>query len=204
MMDFWTQLSDRDRRALSLLTACLLLAALVNYWPDTSTTGSATGEAATEDQLELAQRRRLRLQQMVGTVPGKQELLKRAQADIAEREKGLIVADTAAQAQAQLVQVLRQVGRQQNPPIELRGSEGGLVSPLGEAYGQVITTVVVDCPVEALVNYLTDLTRQKEILATQEIRVGATASKQKILSVRLTVSGVVPKRLAPEKKAGRL
>jgi hypothetical protein len=203
MIALWTKLSERDRRALSLMAVALLLAALVNYWPDATTTAT-TGETATTDQLDLVQRRRLRLQQMVATVPGKQDLLKRVRADVSEREKGLIVADTAAQAQAQLVQVLRQVGRQQNPPIELRGTEGGAVAALGDAYGQVTTTVVLDCPVEALVNYLTDLTRQKELLATQEIRVGATASKQKILNVRLTVSGVVPKRLVPEKKAGRL
>lgn len=201
MMAFWEQLSERDRRLLVVWLGVMLFGAVVYYWPE-STASTATGEAS-ESQLELAQKRRLRLQQMVATVPGKQDVLKRVEADIAAREKGLIVADTAAQAQAQLVQVLRQVGRQQNPPIELRGMEGGVVLPLGETYGQVMTTVGLDCPVEALVNYLTDLTRQPQILATQEIRVGATGSKQKILSVRLTVAGVVPKRLVPEKKAGR-
>jgi hypothetical protein len=202
MMAFWEQMPDRDRRGVAIIAATLLLGALINYWPDATTTTGDTAEA-TESQLELAQKRRLRLQQMVATVPSKQDLLKKVQADIDQREKGLIVADTAAQAQAQLIQVLRQVGRQQNPPIELRGMEGGMVMPLGDAYGQVATTVGLECPVEALVNYLTDITRQPQLLATQEIRVGATNSKQKIISVRLTVAGVVPKRLVPEKK-GRL
>jgi hypothetical protein len=201
MMTFWSNLPERDRRLLMVWLGVMMLGALVYYWPEPSVETGA-GEASV-DQLELAQKRRLRLQQMVATAPAKQDVLKSVRADIAEREKGLIVADTAAQAQAQLVQVLRQVGRQQTPPLELRGTEGGIVAPLGDDYGMVATTVALDCPVEALVNYLTDLTRQKEILSTQEIRVGATASKQKILSVRLTVSGVVPRRLAPEKKAGR-
>jgi Type II secretion system (T2SS), protein M subtype b len=204
MMSFWTQLSERDRRALSLLLVALSLAGLIAYWPDSTATGPGlTGEPAGEDELELVQRRRLRLQQIASTIPGKQELLKRAQAELAEREKGMIVADTAAQAQAQLVQILRQVGRQQNPPLELRGTEGGAVTALGDSYGQVMVSVVLDCPVEALVNYLADLTRQKEILATHDIRISSTQSKQKLLSVRLTVTGVVPKRLAPEKKGGR-
>ena len=206
MMNFWTQLSERDRRALSLLLVALSLSGLVYYWPDASaTTGTGiAGEAAGEDALEMAQRRRLRLQQIAATVPGKLETLKQAQADLGEREKGMIVADTAAQAQAQLVKVLRDVGRQQTPPLELRGNEGGAVTALGEAYGQVTVTVTLDCPVEALVNYLTDLTRQKEILATQELRIASTQSKQKLLSARLTVASVVPKRLVPEKKGGRL
>ena len=205
MMNFWTQLSERDRRALSILLLALSLSGLVYYWPDASATTSPgiTGAPAGEDELEMAQRRRLRLQQIAATIPGKQELLKRAQSEIAEREKGMIVADTAAQAQAQLVQILRQVGRQQTPPLELRGNEGGTVTQLDDAYGQVTVAVVLDCPVEALVNYLTDLTRQKEILATQDLRVASTQSKQKVLSVRLTVSAVVPRRLAPEKKGSR-
>jgi len=199
-MNFWTQLSDRDRRALSLLAAALLVTGLVFYWPEASTaTGTGTTGDATEDSLEAAQRRRLRLQQIAATIPTKQNTLKRAQADLAEREKGIIQADTPAQAQAQLLQTLRLVGRQQSPPLEVRG-EGGTVAPLGDAYGLVSVNIAADCPVETLVNFLTDLTRQKDILATQEVRVAATQSKQKTLSVRMTVAGVVPKRLAPEKK----
>ena len=203
MMSFWTQLSDRDRRALSLLALALSLAGLAYYWPDASASSGPEIAEAGEGELEMAQRRRLRLQQIAAAIPAQQDLLKRVNADLAEREKGMIVADTAAQAQAQLVQILRQVGRQQTPPLELRGTEGGAVTALGDSYGQVIVGVMLDCPVEALVNYLTDLTRQKEILATQELRVASTQSKQKMLNVRLTVAGFVPRRLAPEKKAGR-
>ena len=43
--------------------------------------------------------------------PAKQEVLQRVSADLAEREKGLIQADTAAQAQAQLLQILRKIAK---------------------------------------------------------------------------------------------
>ena len=39
-----------------------------------------------------------------------------------------------------------------------------------------------------------------EIIATDEIRCGAANPKSKSMPVRLTVSGLVPRRLVPEKK----
>ena len=200
-MNLLAQLSDRDRRALSILAVALLLAGLAYYWPDLTMPGSGEGGPATADELEMVQQRRLRLQQIAATIPGKQELLKKVDADVKAREQGMIVADTPAQAQAQLMQIIRQVGRQQNPPLDVRGADVGRVTALGDSYGEVSTAVQVDCRIEDLVNFLTDLTRQKEVLATSEIRITATQSKQKTISVRLGVSGVVPKRLAPEKKA---
>jgi hypothetical protein len=201
MLDFWTQLSGRDRRALTMLALALLFTGLVYYWPDTSTSGGAPTPEASEDALETAQRRRMRLEQLAATVPGKQEVLRRMQADLAARETGLIIADTPAQAQAQLLQTLRQVGRQQTPPLEIRSEGGGGVQLLGDSYGLVTANIAADCAIDALVNFLTDLTRQNSILATQDIRIAATQSKQKILNVRMSIAGVVPKRLAPEKKA---
>lgn len=196
-MNFLEQLSDRDRRALSILAVALLVAGLAYYWPE-MTVPSAEGNPA--EEIDMVQQRRLRLQQIAATLPGKRELLAKVEADSKLREQGLIVADTAAQAQAQLLQVIRQVGRQQNPPLDVRGAEVGRVAPLGDAYGEVATAVQLECRIEDLVNFLTDLTRQKEILATNDLRISATQSKQKTISVRLGVSGVIPKRLVPDKK----
>ena len=54
--------------------------------------------------------------------------------------------------------------------------------------------------IEQLVNLLADLGAQPELLATSEIRIGQANGAQKLIPVRLTVSGIVPRKLIPEKK----
>lgn len=190
-------MSERDQRALKLLGGALALAAVVYFWPDGGSspeTVAAAGDTAVLEK-QLQKHRDLLMQ-----VPDKQALLKQAQADLAVREKGLITADTAAQAQAQLFQILRRIGRSQNPPIEIRANEIGSARPLGDAYGEASVTVSFECAIEQLVNLLADLGAQPEALATNEIHIGQANAPQKIIPVRLTVAGLVPRKLIPEKK----
>jgi hypothetical protein len=122
-------------------------------------------------------------------------------ADLAVREKGILQAQTAAQAQAQLLDIVRRTGKSENPPIEFGTVELGQdVTRLGDNYGEVQITVPFICRIEDLVNFLADLTKQQEAIATSEIRMAAQDQKQKTVTVRLTVSGIVPRRLVPEKK----
>ena len=73
------------------------------------------------------------LRNQAATVPGKEAVLKQVSTELVQREKGLIKGDTAAQAQAQLVQILRQVAKNQTPPLEsdltLAGQVGDRVAP---------------------------------------------------------------------------
>jgi hypothetical protein len=126
--------------------------------------------------------------------------LKAAQADLAAREKGLLQADTAPQAQAQLFQILRRVGRSLPQPVEIRANEIGQAKSFGDDYGEVSVSVSFECGIEQLVNFLAELGAQPELLATSDLRLGAAREKDKILPVRLTVAGVVPRKLIPEKK----
>jgi len=132
-------------------------------------------------------------------LPAKEVVLKQANAELAEREKGLISGDTADQAQAQLLQVLRRVAKAQTPPLEIRQVELGQPRSYGNAYGEVTVSVTVDCRIEELINLLATLSSQPETIATDEIRFGMAHPKQKIMPVRLTVSGIVAQRLAPKK-----
>ena len=189
-------LSERDQKALKYLAGALLLASIVYFWPESSSTqvvGAANPTEALEKRLTKA--RALLMQ-----VPDKQAVLKQAQSDLALREKGLLVADTAAQAQAQLFQVLRRVGRAQGPPIEVRANEIGQARVFGDDYGEVSVSVSFECGIEQLVNLLADLGAQPELLATSEIRIGQANGPQKVLPVRLSISGLVPRKLIPEKK----
>jgi hypothetical protein len=189
-------LSERDQKALKYLAGALLLAAIIYFWP-AGGVATVAGATSATDVLEkrLTKSRALLLQ-----VPDKQALLKQAQTDLAVREKGLIVADTAAQAQAQLFQILRRIGRAQGPPIEVRAAEIGQARMFGEDYGEVSVAVTFECGIEQLVNLLADLGAQPELLATSEIRIGPAAGPQKIIPVRLSISGVVPRKLIPDKK----
>jgi hypothetical protein len=47
---------------------------------------------------------------------------------------------------------------------------------------------------------MADLANRPELLATSDIRVAAANPKEKTVSVRLGLSGVVPRKLVPVKK----
>ncbi len=194
-------LNPRDRRAVSMLAVFLLLSGVIYWWPQESeNSGTATGAPVTSEEIELAQKRLLRLKQIGATLPAKRDFAKRVADEVKGRELGLIPGETAAQAQAQLSQVLRRVGRLQMPALELRTVDVGLVRPLGEDYGEVAVTVAFEGQIDQLVNLLTDLTRQSEILATNDLRIASTSEKKKSLRVSLSVSGVTARALVPNLK----
>jgi hypothetical protein len=65
----------------------------------------------------------------------------------------------------------------------------------------VSVSITVTCRIEELVNYLAALSAQPELTATEEIRFGTSHPKQKTMPIRLTVSGLVARRLVPERKS---
>ena len=193
-------LSDRDRRALKLLGAVLVLI-LAWYFATGDDTSTAVVPAAT-DSIPAAERRLARLREITAAVPGKEQVLKQVTAELVEREKGLIQADTAAQAQAQLLQILRRVARDQPNPIDIRNTEVGQVKAYGDGYGEVLVAASFETGIDQLLNLLAGLTAQKELIGTAEIRIGAANPKQKTMPVRLVISGLVRRELLPETKRG--
>ena len=104
------------------------------------------------------------------------------------------------QAQAQIIQILRKLGADENPRVDIRAQEMGPVKPLGDAYGEVQVTVQIVCGIDQLVNILVGLSARPELVASNELRVNSSNAKDKTIGVRLTVSGVVPGKLVPRKK----
>jgi hypothetical protein len=190
-------ITDRDRKALQLLGGALLIMGVIYFWPDGAATAAGPMDA---DSPVLVEQRLDRVRRMMLQVPDKEAALKAAQTDLAAREKGLLQADTAPQAQAQLFQILRRVGRSLPQPVEIRANEIGQAKSFGDDYGEVSVAVTFECGIEQLVNFLAELGAQPELLATSDLRVGFAREKDKILPVRLTVSGVVARKLIPEKK----
>lgn len=190
-------LQSRDRRALMILP--VLLAALIYLLSSSSSGGGSVKFSAPVDSVDKAERRLAILKNAAATLGDREKVLKLASAELATREKGLIPGDTAEQAQAQLLQVLKRVGRAEAPPLEIRQVELGQPTGYGDAYGRVTVSVTIDCRIDELVNYLAALSAQPEITATDEIRFGASHPKQKNMPVRVTVSGIVARRLIPER-----
>jgi hypothetical protein len=76
----------------------------------------------------------------------------------------------------------------------------GAVRALDDKYGEVLVTVQIDCGIDQLINILVGLSARPELVASNELRVNSANAKDKMIGVRLTVSGVVPRKLVPGKK----
>lgn len=190
-------MTPRLRRALPWMAALLLVAVAIHYWPEST----SAVVAPTADTIAVAEKRLERLRETAATVPARQEILRKVNADLAAREKGLIVADTAAQAQAQLIQMIRQLGRAETPAVEIRGTEGFGIRPLGDAYGEASVSVLLDCHIDQLVNILAGLAARPELVSTSDLRILSSSARDKSISVHLTVAGVVPRKLVPERRS---
>lgn len=191
-------IESRDRRALMFLAGALALTGAVYFWPQqTPETVAATGS------LDQARARLEQLRADGGRLPERLERLKTAQTELAAEEKGLIQAASPAQAQAQLIQIVRRVGRAQNPPLEPRILDQGNLRLFGEFYSQIQLSISMECQIDQLVNFLADVAAQPELLALEELHVNAQGNnKQKAIAVRLTIAGLGPASLIA--KGGRL
>jgi hypothetical protein len=191
-------LTPGGRRALAWTLVSGILSLVWAYWPSSSSATVAV--AASVDSVSLAERQLDKLREAAATVPQKQEILKQVSGELALRDKGAINADTAQQAQAQIIQILRKLGHDENPKVEIRSQEMGAVRVLDDKYGEVLVTVQIDCGIDQLINILVGLAARPELVASNELRVTSANAKDKMIGVRLTVSGVVPRKLVPGKK----
>ena len=184
-----------DRRTLLILAAGVSLVLVLRF---VVMADKRPEVVAAADSVPLAEQRLAKLRETVATVPGKDKISKQAAAELATREKGMILADTAAQAQAQLLEIIRRTGKDEG--IDVRGAEEMKVRPLADDYGEVVVAVSFTCRIDQFVNFMADLANRPELLATSDIRVAAANPKEKTVSVRLGLSGVVPRKLVPVKK----
>lgn len=187
-------LSSKDRRNLAIIGVGVVLIFLrLEFHEDT-----VAPVVTSADSVPTAERRLERLREMAATVPGREAVLQKAAAELQSREAGVLKADTAAQAQAQLLDVIRRAATANG--IDARGAEEMRVKALADDYGEVSVAVTFTCAIEQLVNFLADLANQPQLLATTEIDISGGTDKEKKVQVRLGLSGVVPKKLVPAKK----
>lgn len=191
-------ISQRDRRALIVLTAAMVVMGVL-YFASGNSSGniSAASSNASQNNIALAQQRLVRMRQIAATLPARQAAMKQALADLTDRERGIIQAETAAQAQAALLETARRVGK--NDEIDVRGGDFGAPKASGD-YGLVYTTITFECHIEQLVNFLADLSREPQLIVPSEERIAAGNAKDKTMNIRMVLAGVVPRKLIPEKK----
>jgi hypothetical protein len=185
------------RRAMAWTVVSGILSLAWTYWPASSPTAVVVASSA--DSVPMAEAQLEKLRAAAATVPQKQKILEQVSGDLALREKGILIADTAQQAQAQIFQILRKLAHDENPPVELRSQEIGAVRAYGE-YGQVFVTVQIECGIDQLINILVGMSARPELIASNELRINSGNPKEKTIGVRMVVSGIVPRKLVPGKK----
>jgi hypothetical protein len=189
------KLAPRERMALAVLAAAVAIWALLQFviLPDSSAPATQVVSLnSTQLRQKVAQ-----LRQIAAALPVREALIKQTDADLADRERGIIQAGTAAEAQAQLVLTAQRLGKAND--LDVRGSDSPAPKAFGE-YGIVYANISFDCHVEQLLNFLADLTREQELIVPSEERITSGNPKEKTMSVRMLLAGVVAKKLIPEKK----
>jgi hypothetical protein len=186
-----------DRRLLIIL-ATLAVSVVLRFAFFSGGAGAPTVVAAV-DTIPLAEKRLQKLREQAATLAPREALLKQVTAELATREQGIIKADTVPQAQAYLLDTIHRIAAVNN--IDARGAEQFTEpKPLGDAYGIVTVTASFTCAIEQLVNFLAQLDSQPEIIATNEIHITGGHDKNKTVQVRVSLSGVVARKLVPVRK----
>lgn len=190
---------DRRSRATLLLSAALLVPAAA--WRFGLFGGSDMATVPAAEAIPVAEKRLESLRVKAASLSEKEARLRQAQAELATREKGILKADTKAQAQAQLIELLQSIANANG--IEVRGVERMSESVVSGDYGEVSVDVAFVCGIDQLVNLMAALADQPQILAINELRVNGGNDKKKVIQVHLSVGAVVARKLLPEKKGGQ-
>jgi len=190
-------LTPRDRRALVLLAVCAAVFTAVYYWPEGE--GAVAGTAMSAEQMEQRIRK---MRRIAASAPVREETVQKARQVLNEREKGMIRAQTAAQAQVQMLEIVRRVAKNQPETFQIRSTEFGAPQALGTSYSEVVMTVAVESPIDQLITFLADLSNQPELISVKELQLSQAVGNHKLIPARLTVTAVAPRALAPQKKGG--
>lgn len=191
------QLTPREKQVLILWPIAVAIILAIYFWPS-----GGPGVVGAVNSVEAQEKRVTKLRRLSVAAPSREEILKKVSAELDRREKGLIRAETAPQAQAQLLQIARRVAQVQQPPVLFKSTEFAAPRPFGNAYGEVAMTVNIECGIEQIVNLLADMSNQPELVSVSDLQFSQVLGKQKVVPVRITFTGIVPRKLVPEKKGG--
>jgi len=190
---------DRRSRILLAVGGALLIPAAA--WRLGAFSIFDTGPVAAAEAIPMAEKRLASLRAKAATIPANEARLRQAQAELATREKGILKADTKAQAQAQLLVLVQSIARANG--IEVRGVERMSEAVISADYAEVSVDVAFGCGIEQLVNLMAALADQPQLLATDAVRINGGNDRKKNIQVHLSVGALVDRKLLPEKKRGQ-
>ena len=193
------KISEREKKI--LVVWCVAVTLMLGYylWPSDDgvpeVVGAGSSVADAEMQLE-------RVRGLAAQTPGREQALGRVKAELEQWEAGVITSETGQQAQAELLQILREVGSAQSPPLDFGSVEIGQIARMqnSDDYGEALVSISFECAIEQLVNMLADLTTRPEMMVTHEIRISPSNNEDKILRVRMSLAGLLPSSQVPKQR----
>ena len=117
------------------------------------------------------------------------------EARLRETETGLLSSPTAPLASAELQEWVKQLTATQS--IEVRSSEFLPTKPLGADYAQVSLGLQFQCRLDQLVNLLKDVESNEKLLTISKVFIQATDPQQKLITVSMTVGGMMRSERTP-------
>jgi Tfp pilus assembly protein PilO len=189
------QLQSRDQRALLLLAAALLAAALLQL--DIFAPGA--GPSASGSSIEAAEQRLLSAEVKARQLPLAEAELDTVQRQLDVLEQGLLKSESAALAQAEMRQLVGDLLAAEG--ISMESSQFGAVQLDGEDYAQVPLNVNFQCGIEQFVNLMAAVANAPELLATRRIQIMPANDSTKSVRVQLTIAGLLPATRTPDLKA---
>jgi len=188
--------AQRNKRALIVLAGVAVV--VVFYLLLTRDSGS-TSVTTTQETVPLAERRLQKLRLAAASLPAKEKNWKLVSGQLAASEKLLIAAPDKELAQEKLLEIVRNVAKTQREPLPIRGQE--LLQPKRRGdYGEVLIAFNLDCRIEQLVNFMSDISALPEAISTEQIQVRGMAQETKVMQVRVELAGLVPAKLIPQKR----
>jgi hypothetical protein len=193
-------MSDREKKLVLWLIPAVLIFVILQFVVSKSDKPTVVGgQSNSGETIAQAEKRLAKLRAVAATVPAKQKVLDGVDADLALREKNVIQVDTAPQAQARLLEIASRVARAEG--IDVRGGEFGQPKALSADYGEVFAGINFACPIEKYVNFMSGISHEPELIGPTEIHINSLMNqKEKTVTVRMTIGGLVAKKLIPEKK----
>ena len=120
------------------------------------------------------------------------------EARLREAEAGLLTGETPAIASAELRQWIQQLASEHS--IEVRSSQFLPAKPLGDDYWQVPLGLQLQGRMDSLVSFLKACGSGPKVLSVTQLSIGGSGSKEKLLTVSLTVAGMLRREVTGQGK----
>jgi hypothetical protein len=191
-------MTDQQRNKRALIALGVVVAVGLTSLLLTRDWGPKTASSPRQT-IPVAERSLEKLRRAAGSLPAKEQNWKLVSTRLAAGEKLLIAGADKDLAQEKLLENVRNLAKRQQPPLAIRSQE--LLPPKRRGdYGEVSIAFHLECRIEQLVNFVSDLSSEPEALATEQIQIHGSTADTKIMQVRLVIAGLVPARLIPQKK----